>query len=96
MTLAEEIKAMLTKARQYLASAALLHQAGDFDSAVSRLYYAKHDGAGALLLSRGQTFSSHRAVLTAFGREFVKSGLFSKDTGCLGLLKSARSTIMII
>jgi len=79
LTLGEEIKGMLSKARRYLASAELLRRAGDFDSAVSRLYYAMHYGAGALLLSRGQTFSSHRAVLAAFGQEFVKSGLFPKE-----------------
>jgi len=37
LTLAEEIKGMLAKGRRYLASAKLLGEAGDFDSAVSRL-----------------------------------------------------------
>ena len=79
MTIAEEINGMLAKARRYLASAKLLGQAGDFDSAVSRLYYSMFYGAEALLLSQKKTFSSHRAVLAAFGEHFIKSGLLPKE-----------------
>ena len=79
MTVAEEIKGMLAKARRYLASARLLSQAGDFDSAVSRLYYAMFYGTEALLLSRGKSFSSHRAAIAAFGEQFIKSGLLPKE-----------------
>lgn len=79
MTLAEEIKGMLAKARRYLDSADLLRRAGDFDSAVSRLYYSMFYGAEALLLSQEKTFSSHRAVIAAFGETFVKSGLLPKE-----------------
>ncbi len=79
MTLAEEILGMLAKARRYLHSAEVLRQQQDFDSAVSRLYYAMFYAAEALLLTRGQTFSSHRAVVSAFAQHFVKSGLLSKE-----------------
>ena len=79
MTLAEEIKGMLAKARRYLASAKLLGDAGDFDSAVSRLYYAMFYGAEALLLAQGKVFSSHRAVIAAFGEHFIKSGVLPKE-----------------
>jgi uncharacterized protein (UPF0332 family) len=79
VTLGEEIEGMLAKARRYLASARLLRQAGDFDSAISRLYYSIFYGAEALLLSQGKIFSSHRAVIAAFGENFVKSGLLPKE-----------------
>jgi len=79
VTLAEEIKGMLAKARRYLNSAELLRRNGDFDSAVSRLYYAMFYGAEALPLVKGKTFSSHRAVVAAFGEHFIKSGLFPKE-----------------
>jgi uncharacterized protein (UPF0332 family) len=79
VTRAEEIKGMMAKARRYLDSAKLLSQAGDFDSAVSRLYYAMFYGAEALLLALGKAFSSHRAVMTAFGEHFIKSGLLPKE-----------------
>jgi uncharacterized protein (UPF0332 family) len=79
VTLAEEIKGMMAKARRYLNSAELLRRNGDFDSAVSRLYYAMFYGAEALLLVKGKTFSSHRAVVAAFGEHFIKSGLFPRE-----------------
>jgi len=79
VTLAEEIQAMLIKAWRYLASADLLRRHGDFDSATSRLYYAMFYGAEALLLAGGKTFSSHRAVVSAFGEHFIKSGIFPKE-----------------
>ncbi len=65
---------MLAKARRCLASAEILRQQQDFDSAMSRLYYAMFYAAEALLLARGQTFSSHRAVISAFGKLLVKTG----------------------
>jgi uncharacterized protein (UPF0332 family) len=79
VTLAEEVSAMLTKSRRYLASAELLRQHGDFDSAISRLYYAMFYGAEALLLLWGKTFTSHRAVVSAFGENFIKNGLLPKE-----------------
>lgn len=79
MTRSEEIKGMLAKARRYLASAKLLSQANDFDSAVSRLYYAMFYGAEALLLAQEKTFSSHIAVIAAFGAHFIKSGILPKE-----------------
>lgn len=79
MTLAEEVTAMLSKSRRYLASAEMLRQHGDFDSAVSRLYYAMFYGAEALLLVIGKTFSSHRSVVAAFGENFIKSGVLPKE-----------------
>jgi uncharacterized protein (UPF0332 family) len=79
VTLAEEVKGMLAKARRYLASAKLLGQADDFDSAVSRLYYAMFYCTEALLLSHGKSFSSNRAVIAAFRELFIKSGLLPKE-----------------
>ena len=73
MSRSEELNAMLAKARQYLDSAETLRQSRDYDSAVSRLYYAMFYCAEALLLSQGLTFSSHKAVIAAFGHHFVKT-----------------------
>lgn len=79
MTLGEEVRGMLSKARRYIESADTLRQMRDYDSAISRLYYSMFDGAEAVLLVRGLTFSSHRAVLSAFAQHFVKPGLLPKD-----------------
>jgi uncharacterized protein (UPF0332 family) len=70
-----ELRALLAKAQRYLESAKLLRVHTDYDSAISRLYYAMFYCAEALLLAQGQSFSSHRAVISAFAQHFVKPGL---------------------
>ena len=79
MTLGDELKAMLQEARRYVATAEALRARKDYDSAVSRLYYAMFYCAEALLLARGPSFSSHRPVVSAFAQHFVKPGLLPKE-----------------
>jgi uncharacterized protein (UPF0332 family) len=79
VTLSDEVKGMLAKGRRYIESAEVLRIQQDYDSAISRLYYAMFYGAEALLLARGHAFSSHRAVVSAFSKLFVKPGLLSKE-----------------
>lgn len=79
MTLHDELRAMLAKARRYVQSATALRDQGDFDSAISRLYYSMFYCAEALLRAEGKTFSSHRAVISAFAQDFVKTGILPKD-----------------
>ncbi len=76
-----EPSALLTKARRYLKSAKLLLQDGDYESSVSRSYYAMFYCAQAALLTRGMTFSSHKGVISAFGEQFVKTGVFPRESG---------------
>ena len=75
----EEVKALLDKAEQFIRSAQLLRQHGDFASAASRLYYAMFYCAEALLLSKGLSYSRHGSVIAAFGQYFVKAGIFSAE-----------------
>ena len=70
-----ETQSLLHKARDNRQAAALLLQNGYADIAASRLYYAMFYTAEALLLERGQVFSSHAAVIAAFGRDFAKTGV---------------------
>ena len=44
-----------------------------------RAYYSMFYCAEALLLSKDLKFSKHSAVISFFGREFIKSGLLSKE-----------------
>jgi uncharacterized protein (UPF0332 family) len=76
-----QIQALIEKARRYLRSAELLIEDGDYDSAVSRSYYAMFYSAEAALLKKDMTFSSHRGVISAFGQYFVKTGIFDKRMG---------------
>jgi uncharacterized protein (UPF0332 family) len=70
-----ETQSLLHKAHENREAAALLLQNGYADIAASRLYYAVFYTAEALLLERGQVFSSHSAVIAAFGRDFAKTGV---------------------
>lgn len=72
---AAEIQALLDKAQENLRAAHLLRREGFPDIAASRAYFALFYTAEALLLSRGQSFSSHAAVIAAFGREFARAQL---------------------
>ena len=69
-----EIKALLQKARQSQQAAESLTEDGYSDFAASRAYYSMFYTAQALLLMRGLSFSSHAAVIAAFGKEFAKTG----------------------
>ena len=79
MTLADELKSMLNKARRYVESAESLRAQSDYDSAVSRLYYAMFYCAEALHIAEGHAFSSHKAVIAAFGQHFVKTNLLPQS-----------------
>ncbi len=76
-----ESATLMERAIRYLQSADLLLRDGDYESAVSRTYYAMFFAAQAVLLSQNLSFSSHRAVLSAFGEKYVKTGIFSKQMG---------------
>lgn len=80
MTTADELRAMLSKAQRYIVSAEVLCTQGDFDSALSRLYYAMFYCAEALLMAEGQAYSSHKAVIAAYGQRFVKTGRLPIET----------------
>lgn len=67
---------LMLKAERYIRSANVLAEDGDLDSAASRLYYAMFYVAEALLDEKGFTFSSHHAVISAFGQHFSKTKIF--------------------
>ena len=71
-----QIAGFLAKAEESIAAAKVLLEQFDCGFSASRAYYAMFYAAEALLLSRGLSYSRHSAVVAAFGREFVKPGLF--------------------
>jgi len=73
----ESQTALLKKARRSLQAAEALYQRGDFDFAASRAYYAMFYATKAILLENTLAFSSHAAVISAFGKEFVKTGFLN-------------------
>ena len=77
----KEAEALIKKARRYLKSAEILLGDKDFESSVSRAYYAMFYCAEAALLTKNLTFSSHKGVISAFGEHFVKTGLLPREMG---------------
>lgn len=71
----EEIRELLKKATESIKASRLLFQEGLFDFAASRAYYAMFYLAEAILLTKGLSFSKHKAVISSFGKEFIKTGL---------------------
>lgn len=70
-----EIDRLIEKGERSLALSRDICKRGDYDFAVSRAYYAMFYLTEALLLTRELSFSSHSAVIAAFGQHFVKSGI---------------------
>ncbi len=66
---------LLLKARQSLAAAKLMLDGGYPDYAASRAYYTMFYIAEAFLEGEGLSFSKHSAVISAFGREFARTGI---------------------
>jgi len=67
--------ALLDKARRSVRNAKMALDAGDYDFAASRAYYAMFYLAEAVLLCKGLLFSSHGGVQSAFGQHFGKTAL---------------------
>jgi uncharacterized protein (UPF0332 family) len=72
--ISHEIRALIAKAKTSLVVAEGLVREGHFGFGASRAYYAMFYVAEALLASVGQSYSSHSAVVAAFGKEFAKTG----------------------
>lgn len=75
----DEQASPLEMAGQSLAAAEALAAGGIHRFAVSRCYYAMFYCAEALLLTKDLSFSKHSAVISAFGREFAKTGAFPTE-----------------
>ena len=76
-----EVRFLIKRAERYLRSARLLLIDGDYESCVSRTYYAMFYAAEAALLTKGLSFSSHKGVISEFGKQFVKTSIFPKEAG---------------
>jgi len=69
------------KAQKYLRSADILIREDDYESCISRVYYAMFYAVQAILLLNNMSFSSHKSVISSFGELFVKKGIFPKEMG---------------
>lgn len=74
-----EIQALLRKAERSLRASKILIESNDYDFSLSRVYYVMFYCAEALLLTKDLKFSKHSAIIAAFGRDFVKTGLLPQE-----------------
>ena len=65
---------LLLKAHQSLSAAKFILDGGYPDYAASRAYYTMFYIAEAFLEGEALSFSKHSAVISAFGREFARTG----------------------
>ena len=75
----EEIEALLEKAQKSVNASKELLEKDYFDFAISRSYYAMLYCAQALLLEKGLTYSKHSAIISSFGKEWIKTGEFPEE-----------------
>ena len=68
-----EAQALLDKAARSFQAAGTLLELGSADFAASRAYYGCFYIAQAMLLSRGQRFSSHAQVVAQYGLIFART-----------------------
>ncbi|MGZ9221450.1 MAG: HEPN domain-containing protein [Anaerolineales bacterium] len=72
-----EIQSLLNKADDSHGAARALIDKGFIGFSAAQSYYTMFYLVEALLLSKGLTFSSHSAIIAAYGKEFAKAGLLN-------------------
>jgi len=70
-----EIQQLLNYAKESHEATKVLMDGGFTGFAAAQSYYTMFYLTEALLLSKGLHYSSHSAVIAAFGKEFAKTGL---------------------
>jgi uncharacterized protein (UPF0332 family) len=77
----KEITDFITKAEKFIRTAQNALNTGDYDSCVSRCYYAMFFMSEAALLTKSLSASSHKGVISLFGEHFVKTEVFERNLG---------------
>lgn len=69
------------QAEERLGAARELLRLGFNNDAISRAYYAMFSSLMLLFYVKGRSFSKHKGLITAFHRDFVKTGIFPEHFG---------------
>ncbi|MFQ6052371.1 MAG: HEPN domain-containing protein [Candidatus Hydrothermarchaeota archaeon] len=77
----KEIWDFMKKTEKFLSTAKHALDIGDYDSCVSRCYYAMFFMTEAVLLTKGLSASSHKGIISLFGEHFVKTEIFERNLG---------------
>jgi uncharacterized protein (UPF0332 family) len=71
-----DIYELMNKSNESLDAAESLYKDKFFDFSASRAYYAMFYAVEAVLLTRELSFSKHKSVIAAFGKDFIKPEIF--------------------
>lgn len=77
------IKYRIDRAREALEEARILAGSGHWNACVNRLYYACFYAVSALLSKHDLSSSKHSGVRSFFNHNFVKTGIFPKETAVI-------------
>ena len=77
------VKYRLDRANESIKAAQLLFENKLFTPAMNRIYYSMFYSVQALLVLNEKAFSKHGQVKGYFNKEFIKSGIFTKQFGKL-------------
>jgi uncharacterized protein (UPF0332 family) len=77
----KEITDFIAKAEKFIRTAENALNTEDYDSCVSRCYYAMFFMSEAALLTKSLSVSSHKGVISLFGEHFVKTEVFERNMG---------------
>lgn len=86
MTLSEDNRRILVK-REYEKAERFYSQAvknaaiEEWDVVANRIYYAIFHAVAALLIHDGHKVATHKGAVMVFGQHYVRTGIFSTDTG---------------
>ncbi|MDL1911165.1 HEPN domain-containing protein [Chloroflexi bacterium CFX6] len=75
-----QIQILIDRADESHQAAKVLLDKGFFNYSAAQSYYTIFYLTEALLFSKGLQFSSHSAVMAAFGKEFAKSQILDPNT----------------
>jgi uncharacterized protein (UPF0332 family) len=77
----KEISDLIGKTEKFMITAEKTLGIEDYDSCVSRCYYAMFFMAEAALLSKGITAHSHKGVISKFGEHLIKTKILERELG---------------
>ncbi|MBN2182696.1 MAG: HEPN domain-containing protein [Sedimentisphaerales bacterium] len=77
----KEVRDLIDKTEKFMITAEKALGIEDYDSCVSRCYYAMFFMAEAALLTQGLTAHSHKGVISKFGEHFIKPKILERELG---------------
>ncbi|MCG2726052.1 MAG: HEPN domain-containing protein [Elusimicrobia bacterium] len=77
----DQVEILIRKAEEDIKAVEMLLKQKFYRIAVSRSYYAMFYIVEAILLTKNLSYSSHRAVISFFGKEFIKTKIFNPKFG---------------